>query len=37
MLLKSFVAFVHKDSDREVIFVAEPEAGTKTYVAKMVC
>jgi oligosaccharyltransferase complex subunit delta (ribophorin II) len=32
---QAFVAFVHQDSDREVIFVAEPEAGTKTYIAEM--
>uniref|UniRef100_A0A914Y5P3 Dolichyl-diphosphooligosaccharide--protein glycosyltransferase subunit 2 n=1 Tax=Panagrolaimus superbus TaxID=310955 RepID=A0A914Y5P3_9BILA len=35
LVQQAFVAFVHKDSDREVLFVAEPEAGSKTYVAEM--
>uniref|UniRef100_A0AC34FZ30 Dolichyl-diphosphooligosaccharide--protein glycosyltransferase subunit 2 n=1 Tax=Panagrolaimus sp. ES5 TaxID=591445 RepID=A0AC34FZ30_9BILA len=35
LVQQAFVAFVHKDSDREVLFVAEPEAGSKTYVAEI--
>jgi oligosaccharyltransferase complex subunit delta (ribophorin II) len=35
LVQQAFVAFVHKDSGREVVFVAEPETGTKTYVAEL--
>jgi len=32
---QAFVAFVHKDTEREVIFVAEPETGTKNYLVDL--
>ena len=33
---QAFIAFVHKESGREVIFIAEPQTGSKTYGADIV-
>lgn len=36
LVQQAFLAFVHKDSEREAIYVAEPVAGTKEYVVDLV-